>query len=382
MRPAPRWRRHLGWLWLSLMSFTLLMLLITYQTRWVYPEIHAYFSQAGNLTGQQLATRSREYLQQSLDILLVDPVDEERRHQAHFQLELAYSLFDIGLYRNEYRCTRPSLAALDELKVKLRSGEGLLPGDLRHSLLGPIRCLTEIEMHQLDRRSSVTAAFVEDTRRHQGQVLIGSVVIFVLGLAFWWMHERHRRSAERATRESLEWMARALSDPLTGVGNRSALHQEVLACEGKLMGLILIDIDFFKQYNDHLGHPDGDKLLRHLARLIDETLGGQARLYRMGGDEFAALLDCADDGVLAGHCERLVGGLRDAALHHPDHSGSSIVTFSVGAACFIAGQASFDGGYAAADQALYRVKAGGRDGWQVAEAKVVADNGDLKLERS
>ncbi|EWH03809.1 GGDEF domain-containing protein [Halomonas sp. BC04] len=362
------------------MSFTLLMLLITYQTRWVYPEIHAYFSQAGNLTGQQLATRSREYLQQSLDILLVDPVDEERRHQAHFQLELAYSLFDIGLYRNEYRCTRPSLAALDEMKQLLRSEAGVLPQDLRQGLLDPIRCLTDIEMHQLDRRSSVTASFVEDTRRHQGQVLIGSLVIFLMGLVFWWMHERHRRSAERATRESLAWMARALSDPLTGVGNRSALHQEVLACEGQPLGLILIDIDFFKQYNDCLGHPDGDKLLRHLARLIDETLGGQARLYRMGGDEFAALIDCADDGALAGHCERLVGGLREVALHHPDHPGSAIVTFSVGAARFIAGQAGFDAGYAAADQALYRVKACGRDGWQLAQAQEVSDSCDMKLQ--
>lgn len=380
MKPAPRWRRHLGWLWLSLMSFTLLMLLIAYQTRWVYPEIHAYFSQAGNLTGQQLATRSRDYLQETLDLLLEDSLHEENRHQAHFQMELAYSLFDIGLYRNEYSCTRPSLAALDELKVKLRSEEDVLAGDLRHSLLAPIRCLTEIEMHQLDRRNSVTAAFVEDTRRHQGQVLIGSLVIFLLGLTFWWMHERHRRSAERATRESLEWMTRALSDPLTGVGNRSALHQDVLACEGHPLGLILIDIDFFKQYNDRLGHPDGDKLLRDLARLIDETLGGQARLYRMGGDEFAALFDCADDSVLTGHCERLVGGLREAALHHPDHPSAATVTFSVGAARFIAGQAGFDAGYAAADQALYRIKAGGRDGWQVAQANAVIDSSDLNLE--
>ena len=382
MKRVPHWRRHLGWLWLSLMSFTLLVLLIAYQTRWVYPEIHAYFSQAGNLTGQQLATRSRDYLQKSLDLLLVEPVDEESRHQAHFQLELAYSLFDIGLYRNEYSCTRPSLEALDAMKLQLRSGARVLPEDLRHGLLDPIRCLTEIEMHQLDRRSSVTAAFVEDTRRHQGQVLMGSVVIFFLGLVFWWMHERHRRRAEHATRESLEWMARALSDPLTGVGNRSALHQDVLSCVGQPKGLILVDIDYFKQYNDRLGHPDGDKLLRHLALLIDEALDGQARLYRMGGDEFAALLDCADDDVLAGHCERLVGGLREAALPHPDHPGAAIVTFSVGAARFTAGQTAFDAGYAAADQALYRVKAGGRDGWQVAQVQEVADSSNLNLESS
>ncbi|PMR73448.1 GGDEF domain-containing protein [Billgrantia endophytica] len=362
------------------MSFTVLLLLVTYQTRWVYPDIHAYFSQAGNLTGQQLATRSRDYLQESLEILLTEPLDAAARQRAHFQMELAYSLFDIGLYRNEYTCTRPSLSELDRLKARLQAGEAITPADLREGVLGPVRCLTEIEMHQLDRRSTVTAAFVEDTRRHQGQVLIGSLVIFILGLGFWWMHERQRRHAERATQESLEWMARALRDPLTGVGNRSALHEDVLACQGQPMGLILIDIDFFKQYNDSLGHPDGDWLLRRLALLIDETLSGQARLYRMGGDEFAALLDCDDDDVLVDHCERLVRRLRVAGFQHPSHPGATHVTFSVGAARFIADRAGFEAGYTAADQALYRVKANGRDGWIVAETKRMSDSSELDLE--
>ncbi|MCG6657912.1 GGDEF domain-containing protein [Halomonas campisalis] len=356
------------------MSFTALILLITYETRWVHPEIHAYFSQSGNLTGQQLATRSRGYLQESLGLLLEGADEPAHRERALFQLELAYSLFDIGLYRREYACTEPNLARLDRLGQRLQAGEAPTPTELNRSLLAPIGCLTEIEMGQLDRRGLATNQFVEETRRHQTLVLLGSLLIYVLGIVFWWMHERQRRSAERATRESLKWMSRAMLDPLTGVGNRSALNEEIVQREGRPVGLLLIDIDFFKQYNDALGHPDGDRLLRRLAMLIDESLAGQARLYRMGGDEFAALLDCHEDATLAGDCQRLTEQLRAASLDHPAHPHSDHVTLSIGAARFIAGEAGLALGYAAADQALYRVKGEGRDGWEVARVEAAAGN--------
>ena len=367
MNPAPRRRRTPGWLWLSLMSFTALMLLITYETRWVHPDIHAYFSQSGNLTGQQLATRSRSYLEESLGILLEDDAPDSAQ-RARFQIELGYSLFDIGLYRNEYACTVPSLRRLDALYETLGRDVVPSPALLSQNLLQPIRCLTEIEMNQLDRRSEVTNRFVEETRRHQTLVLAGSLVIYLLGLLFWGMHVFKHRLADRATRESLRWMAQALRDPLTGIGNRSALHDDVLVEPGCSLGLLLIDIDYFKQYNDALGHPDGDRLLRELVALIDRAFGGSARLYRMGGDEFAALLPCDGTQTLEQACASVVEEVRRAALPHPGHPAGVHVTLSVGGVLFTAQREAFAAAYTAADQALYRVKAEGRDGWQVASA--------------
>ncbi|WP_404297360.1 diguanylate cyclase domain-containing protein [Halomonas sp.] len=371
-------RRYIGWLWLSLMSFTALMLLITYETRWVHPEIHAYFSQSGNLTGQQLATRSRRYLEESLGILLEEGDDgggeggsddgneenSDALERARFRIEVGYSLFDIGLYRSDYACTVPSLERLDTLYDALSRGQVPAHSRLSQDLLHPIRCLTEIEMDQLDRRAEVTNRFVAETHRHQTQVLLGSLMIYLLGLVFWGMHERKRRLADRATRDSLHWMAQALRDPLTGVGNRSALHDDVLADHGRPLGLLLIDIDYFKQYNDALGHPEGDRLLRELVALIDRALGGDARLYRMGGDEFAALLPCDNRQVLEQACAAVVAAMRKAALPHPDHPGGADVTLSVGGVQFTADRDAFAGAYATADRALYRVKAQGRDGWQ------------------
>lgn len=78
------------------MSFMALMVVIVYEARWVYPEIQAYFSQTGNLTGQQLATRSRGYLQLAQQHLLgKQPFDDEQRQMVRLNLDLAYGLIDV-----------------------------------------------------------------------------------------------------------------------------------------------------------------------------------------------------------------------------------------------------------------------------------------------
>jgi len=360
-----RWGVHrlFNWLSLSLMSFVGLMVLIVYEARWVYPEIQAYFSQTGSLTGQQLATRARGYVQRAQEELLVAASPLEINSARH-SLELAYGLFDVDVYRQKYACTEPSLALMDEL-AELLDTQQVDPFDAAHALFIPVQCLTRIEMNQLDQRGVVINDFSSSTRRHHQILTYSSVLIFALGLLFWIMHQRQLKRTERANSEKIAWMARAMCDPLTGIGNRSALYQDVAAYTGCSMGLILVDIDFFKQYNDALGHPEGDRLLRRLARLLKSALGEQARLYRLGGDEFAALLPCPNDQMLVHHCEALQLGLEEAQCHHPAHPDNKDVTLSIGGARFVADATSFAAAYEAADKALYQVKTAGRDGWQI-----------------
>jgi diguanylate cyclase (GGDEF)-like protein len=92
----------------------------------------------------------------------------------------------------------------------------------------------------------------------------------------------------------------ALTDPLTGLGNRRAL---AVALERRLdqplpepMLLALFDLDGFKSYNDSFGHAAGDALLQRLATALGTVLKGPASVYRMGGDEFCALLPGGDTG--------------------------------------------------------------------------------------
>ncbi len=359
-------RRYVTWLSLSLMNFMALMVVIVYEARWVYPEIQAYFSQTGNLTGQQLATRSRGYLQGAQQQLLGEqPFEADSIQTIRINLDLAYGLLDVEVYRQNYSCTAPSLQTINALSDRIYRGT-VASVDAASELLEPIDCLTRIEMSQLDLRGMAINAFSESTRRHNQVVTYSSMVIFALGLLFWVMHERQLRRAERATEQTLAWMERAMRDPLTGIGNRSALQQEVMAKEGTSLALILVDIDFFKQYNDSMGHPEGDQLLRCLASLLKDVLGEQATLYRLGGDEFAALLPCENDSLLGDYCDRLTSGLRVANLQHPAHPDNKGVTLSIGAVRFDAGKNAFPLAYSEADKALYRVKSAGRDAYEVA----------------
>ncbi|OJA07301.1 diguanylate cyclase [Halomonas sp. QHL1] len=348
------------------MSFLALMVLIVYESRWVYPEIQAYFSQTGNLTGQQLATRSRVYLQNTQSELLTDQPEQAAFDAAILNIELAYGLFDVHVYRQEYECAEPNLMILNRVLAQLELRE-LDRVAAVGELLEPIQCLTHIEMNQLDQRGAAINDFSGSTRQHNQVLTYSSLLIFVMGLVFWSLHERQLRRTDRATQETFEWMQRAMRDPLTGIGNRSALHQDVLAKQHQSLGLILVDIDFFKQYNDAYGHPQGDTLLRQLATLIGETLNDEAQLYRLGGDEFAALLRCSDTDTLKSYCRQLIEGIREANFAHPAHPDKKGVTFSVGGCRFVADEATFAYAYEAADKALYRVKTAGRDGWQVTE---------------
>lgn len=363
-RPFTRQYRYMTWLSLGLMSFLGLMILIVYESRWVYPEIQAYFSQTGNLTGQQLATRSRVYLQNAQFELLTAQPEQASFDAAITNIELAYGLADVHVYRLHYECAEPSMEALTNLLSQLESREVERLAAVE-ALFSPIQCLTRIEMVQLDRRGQAINNFSESTRQHNQVLTYTSLLIFVMGLAFWWLHERQLRRTDRAMQETLEWMQRAMSDPLTGVGNRSALYQDVIAKKDQTLGLILVDIDFFKQYNDALGHPQGDKLLRQLATLISQTLNNEAQLYRLGGDEFAALTQCSDSKTLGAYCHELIHALGEANLPHPAHPDKKSVTLSVGGTCFIACEKAFGSAYEAADKALYQVKIAGRDGWQV-----------------
>jgi two-component system cell cycle response regulator len=93
----------------------------------------------------------------------------------------------------------------------------------------------------------------------------------------------------RATQRELERLG--LTDPLTGVRNRRSLMSnldEVLAA-GDDAVLAIFDLDGFKEYNDRFGHPAGDSLLIRLTSALNATVAGQARAYRLGGDEFCVL---------------------------------------------------------------------------------------------
>lgn len=182
-----------------------------------------------------------------------------------------------------------------------------------------------------------------------------------------------RRSAESAKAE-LEAANRRLAvlathDVLTGISNRRHFDAMIEAeCrraqrDGKGLSLIMIDIDFFKLYNDRYGHPAGDECLRAIAATIRHAVRRPGdTLARYGGEEFTVLLpNTSLDGAVF-VAEQIRAAVRALKIAHADHP-KRIVTISLGVATLSPEQdvRRPDDLIEAADRMLYEAKAKGRD---------------------
>jgi diguanylate cyclase len=112
----------------------------------------------------------------------------------------------------------------------------------------------------------------------------------------------------------------ALTDPLTGVGNRRAwdrlLDVEEARCRryGSVASLVAVDLDELKQVNDRHGHAAGDRLLRRAAQVIDSTRRAADVVARLGGDEFGVLAVECDEPAAKVLADRLRGALEAAGI--------------------------------------------------------------------
>lgn len=164
----------------------------------------------------------------------------------------------------------------------------------------------------------------------------------------------------------LEEMARV--DTLMQIGNRNSFYERIGQVHdqamryGKRYGLLVCDVDHFKQVNDMLGHQAGDKVLRDMARAIKSGIRVADDAFRYGGEEIVVLLPEQDVHDAARCGERICQAVRDMGIAHPK-DGNSIVTISVGAAAYDpgCGSAGWEDVLEKADMALYQAKADGRN---------------------
>jgi two-component system cell cycle response regulator len=156
----------------------------------------------------------------------------------------------------------------------------------------------------------------------------------------------------------------ASTDPLTGLGNRralsTALQQRLDDPAPAPLILALFDLDGFKSYNDSFGHAAGDALLQRLATALRAVLAPAAGVYRMGGDEFCALIPGDDEG------ESL---LRAAAVVLSDHGDGFSISASLGSVRLPADTDDVEEALRLADQRMYAHKHGGRRNGAAHEVK-------------
>lgn len=121
----------------------------------------------------------------------------------------------------------------------------------------------------------------------------------------------------------------ANSDLLTGLGNRRAYDTvfEALQESQSKFGIVVLDLDGFKPLNDDLGHAEGDKALQTVASILMETTGSDAVNFRMGGDEFAVLIEADSEIELASFAKRIQEAIN---IRWPQPDGDYLVSASVG----------------------------------------------------
>jgi diguanylate cyclase (GGDEF)-like protein len=155
-------------------------------------------------------------------------------------------------------------------------------------------------------------------------------------------------------------------DALTGLANRREIDEFFLRLANiriKSIAVVMIDLDHFKNFNDHYGHPAGDECLRQIGAVLNKSVHRKGDLVgRFGGEEFVAILpetSCQDALKVA---ERIRNMVEKAAIPHAASPTEKVVTISAGvAAGEIQSMTDFQTILEAADMALYRSKSAGRN---------------------
>lgn len=186
-------------------------------------------------------------------------------------------------------------------------------------------------------------------------LLAFGTLLFAVVLAFLLLNMTKERS-------ELRHKTAALVDPLTGVPNRRAFlagAEDMAAqqrADGAVLAVMLFDLDHFKAINDRLGHAAGDAVLTNFAAMATRTLGPDVLFGRIGGEEFAAIMRVGNLGEALAVAEQVRRAF--AGTEHADDVESTV---SVGVALDGETSVTVAALMAAADRALYRAKAKGRN---------------------
>jgi diguanylate cyclase (GGDEF)-like protein len=158
-------------------------------------------------------------------------------------------------------------------------------------------------------------------------------------------------------------------DPLTGLYNRRHVNESLAQAwtqaraDKASLAVVMIDIDHFKAYNDHCGHPQGDQCLQQVAQALAKSVRGPSDIVgRYGGEEFIAILTQVVPADAVQVAERMRTAIEKLGIAHTASPSGQTVTISVGVACLSATERqTADHLLQCADQALYQAKHRGRN---------------------
>jgi len=158
-------------------------------------------------------------------------------------------------------------------------------------------------------------------------------------------------------------------DPLTSLLNRRSFEKSFLTEQNrakrdkKIFSLIMIDIDFFKQYNDYYGHQEGDKALQSVALSLQESFRRSSDfVFRLGGEEFAVLSSETSVSQIVDSAQNARSNLHKKHIMHIKSDVNPFLTISIGLATVdYHSKLTLSDVYAKSDEALYKAKSKGRN---------------------
>ncbi|QYY28107.1 diguanylate cyclase [Cupriavidus pinatubonensis] len=196
---------------------------------------------------------------------------------------------------------------------------------------------------------------------------IGTLV-FLLDISRYQSRELALTARLGQTEEQLSRVQADLDiDALTGIPNRRYFQREAMLAVSRAferreeMGLLILDVDLFKQYNDLYGHPRGDECLRQVAAALTRMLAGTQFCARLGGEEFAVVLPASTQEETRTVARAMVEAVRELGIPHHGTPVQPIVTISVGAVCAAPDAPRLEPLLHRADSAMYQAKRAGRN---------------------
>jgi diguanylate cyclase (GGDEF)-like protein len=151
------------------------------------------------------------------------------------------------------------------------------------------------------------------------------------------MRKEMKQAYEDLKRANIELEKQARTDKLTGLYNRRhfdvACMAETLRATRELypLSLMLIDVDYFKKFNDHYGHPEGDRCLREVAQILRDVFRRADDIVsRYGGEEFAVILANRNQAAAAERAHALLRSVRERSIPHAGSQIADHMTCSIG----------------------------------------------------
>ena len=268
-----------------------------------------------------------------------------------------------GDYRNAFLTLRRIERLQQEITEQARERTVL---DLQEKYASESR-RREIERLAAANRLKEAELATQALRRQLWAAFSAALILLAIVLVQWL--RRSRRANRRLSRDVADLAEQSSHDPLTRVFNRrhgqarlATYQRTVEAAPPEAMpalGLMLLDIDFFKQVNDNHGHPAGDKVLVEVAQRLRALLREHDAVVRWGGEEFLLLLPDLHSAALPTLADHL---LHTIGMPIPLPGADITLTASIGAiSAPFAGSTDTDALIQLADLALYRAKASGRN---------------------